>query len=42
MGQFSSVLLAIDNAYTVPQKALDCVLGLGGLNQIYEPIHPTP
>ncbi len=31
MGQFSRVLLAIDNAHTVPQRALDCEPGLGGL-----------
>ncbi len=32
MGQFSKVLLAIDNA----QRALDCRPGLGGLNQVYD------
>ncbi len=32
MGQFSKVLLAIDNADTVPERALDCELGLGRLN----------
>ncbi len=31
MCQFSKVLLAIDNAYTVPQRALDCGPGLGGV-----------
>ncbi len=29
MDQFCKVLLAIDNAHTVPQKALDCGSGLG-------------
>ncbi len=43
MGQFSQILLlVIDKAHTIPQKALDCILGLGGLNQVYEPNHPTP
>ncbi len=42
MGQFSKVLLAIDKAYTVPQRALECRPGLGGLNQVYGPNHPTP
>ncbi len=28
MGQFSKVLLAIDNVHTVPQRALDCGPGL--------------
>ncbi len=37
MVQFSKVLLAIDNAHTVPQRALDRGLGLGGLNQVYRP-----
>ncbi len=31
MGQFSKVLLAIDNAHTVPQRAHDCRPGLYGL-----------
>ncbi len=31
MGQFSKVLLAIDNTHTVPQRALDYGPGLGGL-----------
>ncbi len=30
MGQFSKVLLAIDNAHTLPQRALDCGPSLGG------------
>ncbi len=38
MGQFSKVLLAIDNEYPVAQRALDCGPGLGGLNQVYVPI----
>ncbi len=42
MGQFSKVLLAIYNAHTVPQKALDCGPVLGGLNQVYGPNRPTP
>ncbi len=42
MGQFSKVLLAIDNAHTVPQRALDCGPGLGGLKQVYAPNCPTP
>ncbi len=32
MGQFSKILLAIDNAQAVPQRALDCGPGLSGLN----------
>ncbi len=31
MCQFSKVILAIDNVYTVPQRALDCGPGLGGI-----------
>ncbi len=34
MGQFSKVLLAIDNAHRVLQRALDCGPGVGGLNQV--------
>ncbi len=30
MGQFSKELIAIDNAHTVPQMAVDCGPGLGG------------
>ncbi len=41
MGQFRKVLLAIDKAHTVPQRALDCRPGLGGLNQVYRPNCPT-
>ncbi len=33
MGQFSKVLLAIDNAHRLPQRALDGELGLAGLNR---------
>ncbi len=32
MDQYSKVLLAIDQVHTVPQRALDCAPGLGGLN----------
>ncbi len=41
MGQFSKVLLAIDKAHTLPQRALDSELGLGGLNRSVKqiPIH---
>ncbi len=37
MHEFSKVLhvLAIDNAHTVPQRALACRPGLGGLSQVY-------
>ncbi len=42
MGQFRKVLLAIDKVHTVPQRALDCRLCLGGLNQVYGPNCPTP
>ncbi len=31
MGQFSKVLLTIDNVHTVPQKALVCKPGLGSV-----------
>ncbi len=34
MGQLINVLLAIEKAHTVPQRALYCRLGLGGLNQV--------
>ncbi len=42
MGQFSNVLLAIDEAHTVTQRALDCGPGIGGLNQVYGLNHLTP
>ncbi len=42
MGKFSKVLLGIDNAHTVPERALDCGPGLGGLNQVYGYNRPTP
>ncbi len=29
MGQFGKVLLAIDNAHTAPQRAMNCGPGLG-------------
>ncbi len=37
-----NVLLAIDNEHTIPHRALDCRPGLGGLDQVYGPNHPTP
>ncbi len=42
MGKFSKVELAIDKVHTVPYRALDYRPGLGGLNQVYGPICPTP
>ncbi len=42
MGQFSKVLLVIDNAHIVPQRAMDCGPGLCGLKQVCVPNHPTP
>ncbi len=42
MGQFGNVLLANDNAYTVPQWALDFGPSLSGLNKVYGPNRPTP
>ncbi len=42
MGQFNEVLLAIDSAHTIPQRALDCGPGLGGLNHIMGPTVPLP
>ncbi len=42
MVQFSKVLLAIDKVHTVLQRSLDCGPGLGWLNQVYRPNHPTP
>ncbi len=42
MGQFCKVPLAIDNAHIVPLRALDIRPGLGGLNQVCGPNHPTP
>ncbi len=41
MDQSINVLLAIDKAYIVPLRALDCGPGLGGLNQVYGPNRPT-
>ncbi len=38
MDQLVNVLLAIDKVHTVPQRALDCEPGLGGLNQVYRSI----
>ncbi len=37
-----NVLLAIDKAYIVPQRALDCGPCFGGLNQVYGTNRPTP
>ncbi len=42
MGQLLNVLLAIERAHTVPQRALDCGPGFGELNQVYWPNRPTP
>ncbi len=43
MGKFSKVLLAIDKIHTVPTEGhKDSKAGLGGLNQVYGPNHPTP
>ncbi len=42
MGQFSKVILAIHNAHSVPQRALDCRPDLGGLNQAMGPNVPLP
>ncbi len=42
MGQFSNVLLVIVKANTVPQRALDCGPGLGGLNKAHMPNCRTP
>ncbi len=37
MGQFGKLLLAIDNAHTVSQRALDCRPGICGLNEVDVP-----
>ncbi len=42
MGEFSKVLLAIDNAHTVPQRAPDCRPGSGGLTKFMGPTFPLP
>ncbi len=42
MDQLINVLLAIDKAHTVPQRALDCEPGFGGLNQVHGPNRSTP
>ncbi len=42
MGQFSKVLLAIDNVYTVSPRALDCGPGLAELRQVDGPNCSTP
>ncbi len=41
MGRFSKVLQLLKMQIT-PQRALDYGPGLGGLNQVYGPNHPTP
>ncbi len=41
MSQFSIVLLVIDKAHTVPQRAMDCGPNVGRLNQDYGQNHPT-
>ncbi len=40
MGQLVNVLLAIDRAYTVPQRALYCVPGFGWLSRFIGPTIP--
>ncbi len=40
MGRLVDGLLAIDK--TVSHRALDCGLGLGGLNNVDGPNHPSP
>ncbi len=42
MDQLVNILLAIDKAHAAQQRALDCKSGLGILNQVYGPNHPTP
>ncbi len=42
MDQSVNVLLVIDKANIVPQRALDCIQGLEGLNYAYGPHHPIP
>ncbi len=34
-------LMAIDQVHTIPQRALHRWPGLGGLNNVLEPNHPT-
>ncbi len=41
MDQLMHVILTIDKVHTTTQRALDCELGLGGLNQVYGPNHLT-
>ncbi len=38
MSQYSNVSLATDKAHIVPQWALYCKSGLGGLNQVNGPL----
>ncbi len=43
MGQLVNVLLAIDKAHTIPQRALDYIPSFGGLNQVLiVPTIPLP
>ncbi len=37
MDQLMNVILTIVKVHTAPHRALDCVPGLGGLNQVYGP-----
>ncbi len=42
MSHFINILLAINKAHIVVQRALKYRPGLSGLNQVYGPIRPTP
>ncbi len=42
MGQFIKIILAINTVPMVPKSALDSGPGLGELNQVDGPNHPTP
>ncbi len=42
MYQLVNILLAIDEAHTVPQRVLVCEPGFGGLNQVMGPTIPLP
>ncbi len=37
-----NVILPIDKVHTVPQRDVSCRPDFSGLNQVYEPNHPTP
>ncbi len=41
MDQLMNVILTIYKVHTALQRVLDCVPGLGGLNQVYGPNHQT-